>query len=278
MAGSWRAEGIAVFAATPALDESMNDVGGAMKIATAILATGRLWSFVRQRRRVLSVAVLVLLVGTLAYAAIGGRFKREPTLVSVSGIERDAVPEADHASLIRSQTLPLPTAFGVYAITQGRLSQLEPLRVKVPDQRVSIGPAITMPTQTVLPDGKVAFIVYRRDLMFGAPDKVSVRVMARIARAITFNAGKPGTTDVNATWAVRGKSYELGVSPVEENQEMVIVRPESEDFMLPAGRYALVLKGLAYDFSVDGEVTDPWHCLERVEAVNGNVYSDCRNH
>jgi len=45
---------------------------------------------------------------------------------------------------------------------------------------------------------------------------------------------------------------------------------------LPPGRYVLVLKGQAYDFSVAGLVTDPRQCLERLAATNGQFYSECR--
>src|SRR5262249_3176219 len=141
-----------------------------------------------------------------------------------------------------------------------------------------IGPMITTPPQTTVPAGKVNFIAYRRDLVFGVPDKVSIRVMARIARTTSFNDGRPVTSNMDTAWVIRGKSYDFGVSPLPENQEMVTIHPDSDEFMLPAGRYALVFKDLAYDFSVDGEITDPAQCLERVEALNGNVYSECSKH
>ena len=43
------------------------------------------------------------------------------------------------------------------------------------------------------------------------------------------------------------------------------------------GRYALVLKSQAFDFTVSGPITEPGHCLERTEAANGTFYSECRN-
>jgi len=42
------------------------------------------------------------------------------------------------------------------------------------------------------------------------------------------------------------------------------------------GRYALVLKGQAYDFNVAGQITDPKQCLERMAATNGQFYSECQ--
>jgi len=67
------------------------------------------------------------------------------------------------------------------------------------------------------------------------------------------------------------------VSPVIEQPEMVLFRPETPDFAFPAGRYALVLKSQAFDFTVSGPITDSAHCLERTEAANGTFYSECRN-
>jgi hypothetical protein len=57
---------------------------------------------------------------------------------------------------------------------------------------------------------------------------------------------------------------------------MVVVRPQDPDFALPSGRYVLVFGGLAYDFTVDGPITDPAQCLESFEAVNGPIFTECR--
>ena len=43
----------------------------------------------------------------------------------------------------------------------------------------------------------------------------------------------------------------MKVAPVPDNPEMIVLRPDA-DLVFPAGRYALVLKGVAYDFTVDG--------------------------
>jgi hypothetical protein len=48
--------------------------------------------------------------------------------------------------------------------------------------------------------------------------------------------------------------------------------PEAE---LSSGRYALILKNQAYDFSIAGPLTDPRHCLERLTASNGTFFSQC---
>jgi hypothetical protein len=241
---------------------------------------GSKWFLARPTLQMLGISVLVLAVSIGLYTGVGGRVDLHRNSSSISDVERNfeaTRPEAKQEIRNQLQTPPLPTNFGVYAVSEGRLNPLEPLRLKVPDQRVLIGPMITAPSQTTLKDGNVTFIVYRRDLMFDMPNKVSVRVLARVAHSMTFNGGKPVTNNVENAWVVRGKSYELSVSPIEQSQEMIAVRPESAGFVLPAGRYAIVFKGLAYDFSIGGEITEPAQCIERVEAANGIVYMECRN-
>jgi hypothetical protein len=241
---------------------------------------GSKWFFARPTLQMLGISVLVLTVSIGLYTGVGGRVDLHRNSSSISDVERNFEAtrhEAKQEIRNQLQTPPLPTNFGVYAVSEGRLNPLEPLRVKVPDQRVAIGPMITAPSQITLKDGNITFIVYRRDLMSGVPDKVSVRVLARVAHSMTFNGGKPVTNNVENEWVVRGKSYELSVSPIEQSQEMIAVRPESAGFVLPAGRYAIVFKGLAYDFSIGGEITEPAQCIERVEAANGIVYMECRN-
>jgi hypothetical protein len=80
------------------------------------------------------------------------------------------------------------------------------------------------------------FVTYRRDLATNAPNRVAVRVIARIARAMMFApSGNAGTTSVEDTWTVRSNSYDFRVAPVGENSEMLVIRPENADFVLPAG-------------------------------------------
>ena len=63
---------------------------------------------------------------------------------------------------------------------------------------------ISAPSANTLPDGHLQFVVFRRDLMNSAPERVTVRVVARVARALTFDkTGKAKTVDVDGSWAVR---------------------------------------------------------------------------
>jgi hypothetical protein len=167
--------------------------------------------------------------------------------------------------------------YGVYVISAGKLIELGQLPIKVPDRRIEISAIISKPSEVTVPQGKLSFVVFRRDLVSSAPDSVSVRVVARVMKEMRFSgAGAATTTKVQDQWAVRSNSYQFGVAPFNNNPEMIIIRPADSTSPLPSGRYALVFKGQAYDFSVDGPVTDAAHCLERSDVLDGPIYSECR--
>jgi hypothetical protein len=181
-------------------------------------------------------------------------------------------------TLPQSSPFPLPTVYGVYAVSGGQLHELEALVGRVPDQRVLMSTPIRTVSRTVLPDGQIVFIVYRRDVASSAPERVTVRVIAKIRRAMTFNtAGQASVGDAEDSWTIRNVSYELRVAPLSESSEMLMIRPENVDLVFPAGRYGLVIKGQAYDFTVAGPITEASQCLESVKASNGTFYSECRN-
>jgi len=170
----------------------------------------------------------------------------------------------------------LPRAYGIYAISNGELFELDALPGRAPDPRIALSAVITKKGRTVVPDGHVSFVAYRRDFLTSAPERVTVRVIAKIARAVNFNAaGKSQLSGIDDEWIMRNASFPFRVAPVASNAEMLALEPES-DPVLPAGRYGLVINGLAYDFEVAGDVTDPAQCLERVAAANGTFYSPCR--
>jgi len=198
---------------------------------------------------------------------------REPA-PKVSVVRAETSDEVDQT---KSLGFPLPAVYGVYAASKGKLHGLQPLAIKVPDPRVQISALISNPSRLTLPDGKVAFIVFRRDLRSSAPDKVLVRVVARVMQEMKFAPGAPAKiTNVAGEWAIRSKSFEFAVTPLNNNPEMIILRPQDPQFSFTPGRYALVLKGEGYDFNVAGQLTDPSQCLERTDALGGAVYSECR--
>jgi hypothetical protein len=172
--------------------------------------------------------------------------------------------------------VPIPTEYGAYAVVGQRLIEMEQLAMKVPDPRVAISAAFSNPSRAHLPTSPREFIIFRRDLMNSAPDRATVRIVAQVVRALSFDAsGHAKSSSVEQSWVIRNNSYPMRVGPFADNPEMIAVRPESPDFVLPAGRYALVLKGISYDFTIDGPSIDRAHCLERTEALNVPIYSEC---
>ncbi len=226
------------------------------------------------------------LLGVIIYAAIDGKYvlsllntHKPEAPVKISAVNVGNANE-NKTSTVQSAPLgiPTPSDYGVYALSNGKLTELETLPMRVPDSRVAISPVITTPSLTHLPPGELQFVAFRRDLVNNAPDKVSVRVIAQVKRALTFNAGgKASVAPVNDSWVVRSNSYQMKVAPVPNNPEMVMIRPDQTSSELPAGRYVLVIKNVAYDFTIDGPRPDAAHCLERTDALNTPVYTECRD-
>ena len=204
------------------------------------------------------------------YFIIAGRVDLQPTT---------ARRPADQSAVETPQSsgLPLPSTYGIFAVSSGTLHELQALPIRAPDPRIQLSAEITKPSTTVLPDGRLAFILFERDLVNRAPEKLTVRVVARVMNNVTFSSGKAAAVKPEASWHIRGGNpFTFQVSPLNESREMVAARPEDPELVLPSGRYALVLGGVAYDFTVDGPVTDITQCLESFEAVGGAVFTDCK--
>ena len=135
---------------------------------------------------------------------------------------------------------------------------------------------ITKPAPAPVTNGTPLFVVYHRELATNVPENASVRVFAKVMQASTFVGGKPKPIPVEDTWAVRGGAIDLRIAPVAANKEMILIRPADPNFTLSPGRYVLMFKNQAYDFSVAGTVSDTAHCLERSDLQDGSVYSECR--
>ena len=79
-----------------------------------------------------------------------------------------------------SLPFPLPSDYGVYALANAELTELQFLSEQVPDKRVAISTPITRPSHTTL--RKPKFLVFRRDLAGNALDRIEVRLVALVAR------------------------------------------------------------------------------------------------
>lgn len=169
-----------------------------------------------------------------------------------------------------------PDTYGVYAVSDGQLTPLEALPIRVPDARVSISSTISKPAPAPLANGHLSFVVYHRELATSVPETASVRIVAKVMQATAFAGGKPKSMAIEDTWAVRGGAVDLRIAPVPGNQEMVVIRAADPNFTLSPGRYVLMFKNQAYDFSVAGTVSDTAQCLERADLQDRSVYSECR--
>jgi hypothetical protein len=110
-------------------------------------------------------------------------------------------------------------------------------------------------------------------LVNSAPEKATVRLVARVVREPSAQEGKAGRRQAMADSRL---SFGCSVAPLSESGEMVVILPETDDFVLLACGYVLIFNGLAYDLAVDGLITAVAQCLESFEAVSGPVFTECR--
>jgi hypothetical protein len=240
---------------------------------------------VRNNGRRSTIARMIGLIGILIAIFSVLRY-RETLLVEISKINKP-VSVASSVPIVSEQPLPenvaptpsplLPTSFGVYGVSDDKLFELSMLPSKAQDMRVSISPTAGISNQPNLPNGRVKFIVYRREAALSIPERAEVRIIAKVTRAISFDAAGKQVVATDDGWYIRNISFPYRVTPIKENPEMFEIRTENDEKELSPGRYALILKGQVYDFIVDGKTTDPKHCLERLTAANGTFVSECKS-
>jgi hypothetical protein len=211
----------------------------------------------------------------MVHATVAKPAATTPPPVLDASQQASTAPATDHPT--NALPFPIPSDYGIYALNDGALSELQVLPERVPDKRIAMSTPVSEPSRTTLADGKARFILFRRDLAGTAPERMDVRVVARVVRALTFDAkGKPGYSPVSDAWNIRNVTYEFRVRPIAGNVEMLLVQSDKPDFTLSPGRYILVVKDQGYDFTVAGKVTDLAQCLERTDAANGEFYSECQ--
>ena len=169
-----------------------------------------------------------------------------------------------------------PNDYGVYAISNDSLAELQLLPGRPPDIRVAVSAALKAPSQTVLPNGHPKFIVFRRDAATNIADRAEVRMVAKVAREFSAEAAGKKLDEGDGTWVIRNVSFPFRSSPVPDSPEMYELHSEDPALELTPGRYALILRSQAYDFTVEGTVVDSRQCIERVVAANGTFYTDCK--
>jgi hypothetical protein len=245
---------------------------------------------VRKSGRRAAIGRVAGLIGIVIATMAAIRY-REPLFVELLKIDKAMsvsrpVPAVSKQTLPRPVALPepgaanpsplLPTSFGVYGVSDDKLFELNMLPSKAQDMRIGITPTVAITNQPILPNGRVRFVVYRREAALSIPDRAEVRIIAKVTRAMSFNAAGKPVVSTDDGWYIRNISFPYRVQPIKENPEMFEIRTETDGTELSPGRYALVLKGQVYDFIVDGQPTDPRHCLERLTAANGTFVTECK--
>jgi hypothetical protein len=182
------------------------------------------------------------------------------------------------AGTIRPASGPLPTSFGVYAVSGDQLFDLGLLQGRAADSRIAVSATFNFASKTTVPDGKVRFIVYRRDWANDPPDRAEVRIVAKLENSLTHDSsGKANVASAQGYWVIRNIAFSFHVGPIGKGEPgMFEIHNDDPNFALPPGRYAPIVKSNAYDFLVQGIATDTRQCLQRVEALDGTFYHECR--
>lgn len=174
-------------------------------------------------------------------------------------------------------TRVLPTDYGIYALIDDKsLAELNATGVMAPDMRIAISAAFKKPDRPRLSNGRVKFIVFRRDVAKAIPERVEVRVVAKIAREYSTDAAGKTPNGGDDFGVVRNIAYPFRASPIPGTPEMYELHAGDLELDLPPGYYILSMGTQAYYFQVDGEITDPRHCLERVVSTSGTFYAPCK--
>ncbi|WP_342733596.1 hypothetical protein [Bradyrhizobium sp. B117] len=239
-----------------------------------------LWPVIKRTTALLTVAGLAVLVvqQRQQLASLAHYFQHQVQERQIAAAPPQQVPAAAvQPPVAPPKPNPLrPTDYGVYAVVDDKsLAELQLLPGRAPDVRVAVSAAFKAPDQAGLPNGHPKFIVFRRDAVTNILERAEVRVIAKITREFSAETSgkKPEADDA---WVIRNASYPFRASPVADTPEMYELHSEDPALELPPGRYALILKAQSYYFSVNGNITDPRQCIERIVTANGTFYTDCK--
>ena len=246
------------------------------------VVSGPLWPVIKRTAAILLVvgATVVIVSQRDRIAALRRQMSSQTPEVAQVAPKPETTIAVAKPEMVPSPPPPparvLPSDYGIYAsIDDKSLAELNATGVMAPDMRIAISPEFKKPDRPHLPNGRVKFIVFRRDIANVIPERVEVRVVAKVREFSTDAAGKPsgGGEDVGV---IRNFSYPFRIAPIPGKAEMYELHASDAELELPPGHYVLSLGPQAYYFQVDGEITDPRQCLERVVAGNGTFYAPCK--
>lgn len=238
------------------------------RTAAILLAAGAVILLISQRENLASLRHLVL------------SQKHEAALVSPKPETTTTVTKPEMAAPVAAPPKPtrvLPTDYGIYAVVDDHsLAELNAIGVMAPDMRIAISPEFKKPDRPHLPNGRVKFIAFRRAAANSIPERVEVRLVAKIVREFSTDAAGKTPSGGDDVGVIRNVSYPFRTAPIPATPEMYELHAGDSEPELAPGHYVLSLGAQAYYFQVDGDITDPRQCLERVVAGNGTFYSACK--
>ena len=83
---------------------------------------------------------------------------------------------------MQNSHFPCQPRFGIYVLSDYTLTELETLPISIPDPRIALSAEMRKPSGTTISDSKPSFILFRRDFANSAPERITLRVIARMAR------------------------------------------------------------------------------------------------
>lgn len=247
--------------------------------------SGPLWPVIKRTAAILVAAGAVSLVisqrdNIASLRRLVSSQTHEVALVAAKPETTTTVAKPEAAAPVATPPKParvLPTDYGIYAVIDDHsLSELNATGITAPDMRISISTPFKKPDRPHLPNGRVKFIVFRRDVANSIPQRVEVRLVAKIAREYSSDAAGKTLGGGDDIGVIRNFAYALRASPIPGAPEMYELHSGDPGLELPPGHYVLAFGTQTYYFQVDGEITDPRQCLERVVAGNGTFYAPCK--
>ena len=126
-----------------------------------------------------------------------------------------------------SAPFPQPSSYGVYAITNNALIELQRAAAAPANPRSGNPLQIVTPSRTTIAAPGLTFVVYQRDLAARAPELVKVRIAARLSQSMNYDSrGRAVVTKPPvATWIIRDQGYDLRASSVRGSADMLVLRP-----------------------------------------------------
>jgi hypothetical protein len=246
-------------------------------------ASGPLWPVIKRTAAILvAVGAVILIVSQRDnIAALRRVMSSQPPEIALVAPKPETTIAVAKPEMVTPVPPPptrvLPTDYGIYALIDDKsLAELNATGVMAPDMRIAISAAFKKPDRPHLPNGRVKFIVFRREAVNSIPARVEVRMVAKIAREFSTDAAGKAPDGGDDVAVIRNVSYPLRVSPVPGTPEMYELHTGDSGLELAPGHYVLSLGTQAYYFQVDGEITDPRQCLEKVVSGNGTFYAPCK--